>query len=53
MTGLTPDSDPSKDGVPLDMPPSTRQGFGRLQLSNSVPLSTYTGGLAAMQASCY
>ena len=40
MTGLTPDQDPSKDGVPLDPPPSTRQGYGRMQLSNSLPLSS-------------
>ena len=39
MLGLTPDKDPNKDGVPLDPPPSTRQGFGRMQLSKSVPLS--------------
>ena len=42
MLGLTPDQDPNKDGVPLDPPPSTRQGFGRMQLSNSVPLSSAT-----------
>lgn len=42
MTGLTPDQDPSKDGVPLDPPPSTRQGYGRMQLSNSLPLSSGT-----------
>lgn len=38
MLGLTPDQDPAKDGVPLDPPPSTRQGFGRMQLSSSLPL---------------
>ena len=38
MLGLTPDKDPIKDGVPLDPPPSSRQGFGRMQLSSSVPL---------------
>lgn len=40
MLGLTPDQDPNKDGVPLDPPPSTRQGFGRMQLTSSVPLSS-------------
>lgn len=39
MLGLTPDQDPAKDGVPLDPPPSTRQGFGRMQLTSSVPLA--------------
>ena len=39
MTGLTPDQDPAQNGVPLDAPPSIRQGFGRLQLNSSLPLS--------------
>lgn len=51
MTGLTPDSDPSKDGVPLDPTPSTRQGFGRMQLGNSLPLSSASSGVSRMQAS--
>ncbi|KAL0037541.1 hypothetical protein WJX77_001610 [Trebouxia sp. C0004] len=38
MTGLTPDQDPTKNGVPLDPPPSSRQGFGRMQLGASLPL---------------
>lgn len=48
MTGLTPDQDPTKDGVPLDPPPSTRQGFGRMQLGASLPLS---GSSTNMQVS--
>ena len=40
MTGLTPDEDPTMNGVPLDPPPSSRQGFGRMQLGASLPLST-------------
>ena len=40
MLGLTPDQSPVKDGVPLDPPPSTRQGFGRMQLTSSLPLSS-------------
>ena len=40
MLGLTPDQSPAKDGVPLDPPPSTRQGFGRMQLTSSLPLSS-------------
>lgn len=40
MLGLTPDTDPNKDGVPLDPPPSSRQGFGRMQLTSSVPLGS-------------
>ena len=50
MTGLTPDQDPNKDGVPLDAPPSTRQGFGRMQLSNSLPLSS--GSLHMQVCTC-
>ncbi|DBA90044.1 TPA: Signal peptide peptidase-like 2A [Trebouxia sp. C0005] len=46
MTGLTPDEDPTKNGVPLDPPPSTRQGFGRMQLGASLPLS---GSSTSMQ----
>ncbi len=48
MTGLTPDEDPTKNGVPLDPPPSSRQGFGRMQLGASLPLS---GSSTSMQVS--
>jgi len=48
MTGLTPDEDPTKNGVPLDPPPSSRQGFGRMQLGASLPLS---GVSTSMQVS--
>ena len=48
MTGVTPSSDALFDGVPLEQPPSNRQGFGRMQLSNSLPL---TGSARSLQAS--
>ncbi len=48
MTGLTPDEDPTMNGVPLDPPPSSRQGYGRMQLGTSLPLS---GGTLSMQVS--
>lgn len=50
MNGLTPDQDPAQNGVPLDAPPSIRQGFGRLQLNSSLPLSGLNSGLS-LQAS--
>lgn len=50
MNGLTPDQDPAQNGVPLDAPPSIRQGFGRLQLNTSLPLYGVTNGLS-LQAS--
>ena len=39
MQGLSPSSDASKYGLPLDDAPSTRQGFGRAALSLSLPLA--------------
>ncbi len=42
MSGVTPSADALFDGVPLEQPPSNRQGFGRLQLSNSLPLAGAT-----------
>ncbi|KAK9815904.1 hypothetical protein WJX72_011677 [[Myrmecia] bisecta] len=38
MTGVTPSSNPLYNNVPLEPPPSTRQGFGRLDLQRSLPL---------------
>jgi hypothetical protein len=38
MEGIAPSSDPQYDGVPLDPPPSTRQGFGRAHLTRALPL---------------
>ena len=46
MTGLTPNEDSALNGVPLDPPPSSRQGFGRMQLGASLPLS---GSSTSMQ----
>ena len=42
MSGVTPSTNALFDGVPLEQPPSNRQGFGRLQLSNSLPLTGAT-----------
>ena len=39
MQGVTPSSNALYDGVPLEPPPSIRQGFGRLDLANSLPLA--------------
>ena len=39
MQGVTPSSNALYDGVPLEPPPSNRQGFGRLHLGNSLPLA--------------
>ncbi len=47
MSGVTPSADALFDGVPLEQPPSNRQGFGRLQLSNSLPLAGATRRLQA------
>ena len=47
MSGVTPSADALFDGVPLEPTPSNRQGFGRLQLSNSLPLTSATRRLQA------
>lgn len=39
MEGIAPSSNPQYDGVPLDPTPSSRQGFGRVRLSTSLPLA--------------
>lgn len=44
MEGITPDANPQYDGVPLDPPPSTRQGFGRAHLGRSLPLAANPSG---------
>lgn len=43
MQGVTPSSNALYDGVPLEPPPSNRQGFGRLHLGNSLPLVATRG----------
>ena len=40
MQGVSPSMNPIHDGVPLEPPPSIRQGFGRMFLANSLPLAT-------------
>ena len=39
MIGLTPSQNPATTGVPLEAAPSTDQGFGRVTLITSLPLS--------------
>ena len=41
MQGISSDSNAAYDGLPLDPPPSTRQGFGRVHLTRSLPLAAY------------
>lgn len=38
MSGTTPSDNPHLNGVPLEPPPSIRQGFGRVNLGISLPL---------------
>jgi len=38
MSGTTPSDDPDLNGVPLESPPSVRQGFGRVNVGVSLPL---------------
>lgn len=44
MEGITPDANPQYDGVPLDPPPSIRQGFGRAHLGRSLPIASNPSG---------
>ena len=39
MLGVSPNSDSSVFSIPLEDSPSTRQGFGRVLLSASLPLN--------------
>ena len=39
MQGIAPSADAQYNGVPLDVPPSVRQGFGRADLSRALPLA--------------
>mmetsp|Transcript_31546 Transcript_31546/g.89554 ORF Transcript_31546/g.89554 Transcript_31546/m.89554 type:complete len:1752 (-) Transcript_31546:144-5399(-) len=38
MLGTTPSDNPDLNGVPLEPPPSIRQGFGRANIGTSLPL---------------
>ena len=44
MEGITPDSNTQYDGVPLDPPPSMRQGFGAAHLGRSLPIASNPSG---------
>jgi hypothetical protein len=44
MEGITPDANPQYSGIPLDPPPSIRQGFGRSHLGRSLPLASNPTG---------
>lgn len=50
MEGITPDYNPTFNGVPLDPPPSVRQGFGRAHLGRSLPLAASPSTGWSMQA---
>ena len=39
MLGVSPNQDNSVYSIPLEPAPSTRQGFGRVALGRSIPLS--------------
>lgn len=39
MNGIAPSANAQYNGVPLDPPPSVRQGFGRANLGHSLPLA--------------
>ena len=39
MNGIAPSANAQYNGVPLDPPPSVRQGFGRANLGYSLPLA--------------
>ena len=45
MQGIAPSYQAQYDGVPLDPPPSPRQGFGRLNLGNTLLFSGATSRL--------
>ena len=42
MLGVSPNSDNSVYSIPLEPAPSTRQGFGRVALGNTLPLPNST-----------
>ena len=44
MQGIAPSADAQYDGVPLDAPPSVRQGYGRADLTRALPLASSTTG---------
>ena len=39
MQGIAPSADAQYNGVPLDVPPSVRQGYGRVDLGRALPLA--------------
>lgn len=40
MQGIAPSADAQYNGVPLDAPPSVRQGYGRVDLGRALPLAS-------------
>lgn len=42
MLGVSPNADNSKYAIPLEAAPSTRQGFGRIALNQTLPLQNST-----------
>ena len=44
MQGIAPSADAQYDGVPLDAPPSVRQGYGRVDLARALPLASNAPG---------
>lgn len=47
MQGITPSDNELYNGVPLEPTPSNRQGWGRVDLSRSLPLQATTDRLQA------
>lgn len=47
MLGVSPNADNSKYAIPLEAAPSTRQGFGRIALYQTLPLQNSTFRLQA------
>jgi len=45
MLGVSPNSDNSVYSIPLEASPSTRQGFGRVDLGHSLPLPSTGSGV--------
>ena len=44
MQGIAPSADAQYDGMPLDAPPSVRQGYGRVDLGRALPLASSAPG---------
>ena len=53
MEGITPDSNIQYDGVPLDPPPSMRQGFGAAHLGRALPIASNPSGWSMQVPFCF